>query len=169
MTALLTVAALTTLGTVAASPAQASASVSGCAPGVGKRVPVEFVHGFLGKPSAWTSMQAALEHVNNLYLDKPFDYSKEDTQWVADPAIGPALALRIECLATSSRKAGGSGKVILIVHSMGGLAAHWAAGDSADAAAVADDLGLVVTIATPTRPASTAPTPNGPARSAARP
>lgn len=137
------------LGTVAASPTRASSVTPGCAPTIGNKVPVEFVHGFLGAPSAWTSMEASLRSVQNLYLDTPFDYSQNHTDWVDNPAIGPKLAQRIACLATSSRRAGGPGKVILVVHSMGGLAVRWAANDSSNPGEVANDLGLVITIATP--------------------
>ena len=68
---------------------------------------------------------------------------------VTNPAIGPALAKRIDCLARSSLRGGGLGRVILVNHSMGGLATRYAAGQTVDGRRVSDELGLVVTIGTP--------------------
>jgi hypothetical protein len=85
---------------------------------------------------------------NTAYLSL-FNYSNYDTDWVTNPNIGPALSHQIACLATSSREDGGTGKVIVIAHSMGGLAIRWAATKSSNAAEVTNDLGLVITLGTP--------------------
>jgi pimeloyl-ACP methyl ester carboxylesterase len=111
---------------------------------------VVFVHGFLGNPSQWIQLRAVIERdVPGAYLDPSFDYSKFHTEWVDNPNIGPKLADRIVCLAASSRQGGGSGKVIVVAHSMGGLATRWAATKASNASQVANDIGLVVTISTP--------------------
>jgi triacylglycerol lipase len=78
-----------------------------------------------------------------------FDYAAESNQWVTDPRIGPALARDITCLADSSALDGGPGKVIVVAHSMGGLALRQAASDTVGTEAVAGKIGLAVTIATP--------------------
>jgi hypothetical protein len=91
-----------------------------------------------------------------------FDYGAVNTKWVTDPSIGPRLAACIAWLATASAKSGGPGKVVLVAHSMGGLAIRCAV----DPACVNTDrssypgipwpppaspgqLGLVITIGTP--------------------
>lgn len=51
-----------------------------------------------------------------------FDYHSYSGRWVTDPHIGPALGKVIDCLAAASGQ-----KVILVGHSMGGLAARYAA------------------------------------------
>jgi pimeloyl-ACP methyl ester carboxylesterase len=130
-------------------PAQAGAAAPGCMPGIGRRVPIVFVHGFLGQPTAWTQMQKIIQKQVPQAQTVLFDYSRYNRDWVDNPNIGPKLASEIACLAASSRQAGGSGKVIVVAHSMGGLATRWAATESSDASEVAKDLGLVVTISTP--------------------
>jgi hypothetical protein len=132
-----------------ATPAQGTTAGCVAAPKIGKKVPVLFVHGLFGSPSAWKDMEPAVKAVPDLYFDSTFDYSTVNGHWVDYPAIGPALATRIACLATSSREAGGSGKVILVGHSMGGLATRWAATEAKNSTEVANDIGLAVTIGTP--------------------
>jgi len=148
-----TMLCMTTLG-LAATGSASGATTPGCVPDIGKKVPVVMVHGFLGKPDAWTSgsssMTNSLAGVSGIYVDKEIiDYQSYNTSWVDDPHIGPMIAKRIACLATSSRKAGGPGKVIVIAHSMGGLATRWAATEASNASEVAKDIGLVITIGTP--------------------
>ena len=75
-----------------------------------------------------------------------FDYTKHASQWVTDQAIGPALARSIRCLARALDH-----KVTVVAHSMGGLATRLAQGQVLNGHAVADSLGRVVTIGTPTR------------------
>ena len=148
--ALLLALALGVLDLAGTAVAPASAGQAGCAPNIGKRIPVVFVHGFLGQPSTWIQLRAVIQRdVPEAYPDPSFDYSKYDTDWVDNPNIGPALANRIVCLAASSRQAGGPGKVIVVAHSMGGLATRWAATKASNASEVANDLGLVITISTP--------------------
>jgi triacylglycerol lipase len=78
-----------------------------------------------------------------------FNYASVSTQWVTNPAIGPALARDIACLADSSAAGGGPGRVIVIAHSMGGLALRQAASDTVGREGVASRIGLAVTVATP--------------------
>ncbi|HVB72446.1 MAG TPA: alpha/beta fold hydrolase [Ktedonobacteraceae bacterium] len=137
-----------------ATPAQASDA--GCAPNIGKRIPVILVHGLASSPTVWgsednlSSMVHALNELSGIYVDLPaFDYSQINKGWVDNPAIGPKLAQRIACLALSSRQAGGLGKVVIVAHSMGGLAARYAGAQTVNGRKVAEDMGLVVTIGTP--------------------
>lgn len=131
---------------VVASPTKAE--TKGCAPSIGKRVPIVLVHGLNSNKDAWgekndtNSMLNALSRNSDFFVET-FDYSVANKEWVDDPRIGPALAGRVACLAESSRQAGGIGKVITIGHSMGGLAIRYAS------RTVSQDMGLVVTIGTP--------------------
>ena len=134
-----------------AAQSRSNAPASGCeAPG--KNIPVLFVHGFKAGPAIWgdangdpNSMDGMVSAINGVKTDK-FDYQYYSLQWVTNPNIGAALATRILCLSQSSRVAGGSGKVIVVAHSMGGLALKEAIKEQPRVAAA---LGLVVTIATP--------------------
>jgi pimeloyl-ACP methyl ester carboxylesterase len=65
------------------------------------------------------------------------------------PRIGQALADRIACLADASVASNGPGKVIVVGHSMGGLATRQAASLQSGGRAVSERLGLVVTLGTP--------------------
>jgi hypothetical protein len=131
-----------------------AAAPSSCAVNLGTRVPVILVHGWNGSPADWGSpddggsMIHVIANMPGVYVE-PFDYHQFASSWVTNPAIGPALAKRIDCLARSSLRGGGLGKVILVDHSMGGLATRYAASQSVDGHRVSDELGLVVTIGTP--------------------
>ncbi len=72
-----------------------------------------------------------------------FDYHEHSGRWVSDPpSIGPALGDAIDCLFDRS----GSEKVIVVAHSMGGLATRYALGEDRDRA---DKVSTVVTFGTP--------------------
>lgn len=125
-----------------------------CMPEIGKRVPVVFVHGLMGRAVNWGNVNDPKSLAGKANSDarlaiELLDYYSTSLLWVDDPSIGPNLANRISCLAESSRKAGGPGKVIVVAHSMGGLATRFAAAQTVNGRKVSDDLGLVVTIGTP--------------------
>jgi pimeloyl-ACP methyl ester carboxylesterase len=113
---------------------------------------VLLVHGFFSSEATWNqgrpSMIRTLGQVRGLYV-RTFDYSRVNTRWVTDPDIGPALADRIACLAAASRQAGGPGKVVIVAHSMGGLATRYAASLASGGRRIGSLLGLVVTVGTP--------------------
>lgn len=125
------------------------------AAGLGTNVPVLLVHGFTQGPDIWSSggansMISAIGAIGGVKVVPPFDYSQENTSWVTNSHIGPALAGEIRCLASTSQRLGGAGKVFLVGYSMGGLAIRCAldprcAADAADPSQV----GLVVTLGTP--------------------
>jgi len=130
-----------------ATPAQAQAS--GCLPDVGKEVPVLFVHGFNSNSRIWGDDQHNFRKtVNDLgeISTHAFSYEQNSWRWITDEHIGHALADQITCMATSSRQQGGRGQVIVVAHSMGGLAVRQAMSENSE---VIKDLGLVITIATP--------------------
>lgn len=137
----------TTATTVGAATPASACTVDG------STMPVLLVHGFADSPEVWEtgspSMVQALGRVPGVFVAPPFDYSRDSLQWVDDPAIGPALAQRIDCLARASAAAHGPGRVVVVAHSMGGLALRYAASQRVGDRAVADDIARVVTIATP--------------------
>jgi triacylglycerol lipase len=112
---------------------------------------VLFVHGFTGSPGDFrrtrdgqASMIESVAGVPDV-VAYTFDYSAASTQWVTDPAIGPALAKAIVCLATRTGK-----RIVVVAHSMGGLAVRFAQGVVIDGQPVANSMQRVVTIGTPT-------------------
>lgn len=114
--------------------------------------PVLFVHGFFGSPRDFRrerdgrpSMLATIAATDGVAV-YTFDYSKHASKWVTDQAIGPALAESIQCLERASGR-----KVIVIAHSMGGLATRLAQGQVVRGRSVADSIERVITIGTPTR------------------
>lgn len=125
-----------------------------CDSGFGTKVPVLLVHGFNSNPRMWSeggasSMSSALRKLDGIKIVAPFDYESSHFDWVTSSNIGPKLATTIDCLSQASRKGGGSGKVIVVAHSMGGLATRDAASRIVDGRKIADELGLVVTLGTP--------------------
>lgn len=91
------------------------------------------VHGLGSKPTTWgvsddkdnyegTIRQLVDTFANTHYF--AFDYSEYNGRWVTNHNIGPKLADTIECFMQLSREGGGTGKIILLAHSMGGLAAQ---------------------------------------------
>jgi hypothetical protein len=134
------------------SPQAASAATGRCMSGFGSKTPALLVHGWTGDREDWTkgqpSMYDALSRSSKIALDR-FDYKPVNDQWVTNPAIGPKLAAHIDCLSRASVRGGGNGKVIVVAHSMGGLAARFAANQTVSGRSVADELGLVITLGTP--------------------
>lgn len=115
------------LAVVAFSPAAPAGAAAACGSNdpIGTRVPLLFVHGFIKSAKDWDV--AVKRFCSDKVYATTFDYSKVNTNWVTDPAIGPALAADILGLANASRKDGGPGKVLVVGHSMGGLAVRCAA------------------------------------------
>lgn len=150
MTALL-IAAM--LAVAVWTPRRATAESVQCSAKSETRQVVELVHGFASDPSTWN--QDARDYLTGrargICLDL-FDYAKWHFNWVTDLHIGPALAARIDTLGTASKAGGGSGKVIVIGHSMGGLATRCASAASCNGGRtdVAGHLAELITLGTPT-------------------
>lgn len=149
------------LGAGPLSPAQARSVESGvgCGPAVvtmgptgarGEVTPVLLVHGFAGGPgnfrrtlNGYPSLLATVRSIPATAVFG-FDYSDRSLRWVSDPAIGPALARAIDCLSVAYAR-----PVVVVAHSMGGLAAQYAQGQVLGGGPVSDRLAGVVAIATP--------------------
>ena len=117
---------------------------------VSGRTPVLFVHGFSGRPADFTnahggvaSMASTVESVPGV-ATATFDYSKHALDWVTDKRIGPALASAIVCLAQRTHHS-----VVVVTHSMGGLATRYAQAQTVAGTPVASVIDRVVTIGTP--------------------
>lgn len=108
--------------------------------------PVLFVHGIVSGPGVWGpgSASSVSGRVAGLHgvTAWTFSYAHQSLQWVTNPAIGPALAAAITCLSAASGH-----QVIVVGHSMGGLAAQFALGQ--DHGQVAADTAEVITVGTP--------------------
>ncbi len=112
-------------------------------------VPVVFIHGILSTAAMWDGSsassiagQAARMRGATAWT---FDYGPENLDWVTNPAIGPAFAKAISCLAQSSGH-----QVVIVAHSMGGLATQFAVGQPDPyGGMVGDHVAEVITIGTP--------------------
>ncbi|MDT0543262.1 MULTISPECIES: hypothetical protein [Streptomyces] len=95
---------------------------------VANSMPVLFVHGINAGADTWDGPGTDEEkwfprRVANLpnITAWTFDYKPAQPAWVTDPRIGPALRTAIDCLADASGH-----KVMVVAHSMGGLASQYA-------------------------------------------
>lgn len=145
--ATLVAVALLACSIIAASVSAAFANET-CETGFGDRVPVVQVHGLDSDSEIWDSMGEELEEINEIFPER-FDYRAASKEWVTHEDIGPKLARFIDCLAQASIEGGGKGKVIILAHSMGGLATRYAVNEAVGDRLVADEVGLVITIGTP--------------------
>jgi len=113
-------------------------------------MPVLFVHGFAGGPSNFRAANdgrpSVVESVGRVrgVATYTFNYSAHSLAWVTDPAIGPALAQAIACVADRHGR-----RVVVVAHSMGGLAAQFAQGETIDGQPVAGRIARIITVGTP--------------------
>jgi pimeloyl-ACP methyl ester carboxylesterase len=132
--------------TAAAAPTEKNCPV------VGNKIPVILVHGWNSGKTVWQTggFSPKLSGLSGVFVDDQFDYSSDSSQWVTKDSIAPALARRVMHLARCSAGQGGHGKVVLVGHSMGGLAIRCAASqECSKVPGVADKISLVVTMGTP--------------------
>lgn len=139
----------------ALAPAAAAAAQDGClsqlgiTPDPGQAMPVILVHGFAGNPGNLESTKEAIDNANTDLAAYPFDYSQANTEWVDHPRIGPRLRQWIICLSDVSQDNDGIGRVAIVAHSMGGLAARHALAGDHEGEPMADRVALVATLGTP--------------------
>ncbi|WP_158716416.1 triacylglycerol lipase [Blastococcus sp. Marseille-P5729] len=116
---------------------------------------VVLVHG-------WTASASDMQQLGENLLEREpdlaiflFDYSKSNGRWADEPGTSDCLALFIEAVSESHRAVGGSGKVVIVAHSMGGILARFALNDVTNGGvgqpASPDRVGAVITIDTPHR------------------
>jgi pimeloyl-ACP methyl ester carboxylesterase len=148
-TVVLVAAAAAVLAPNAVAATRSSQS-SACQNDFGTKTPVLLVHGFHEGTDVWSALvQAIQQDVPGAQAVTPFDYP--DTQWVTDPDVAPKLADVIGCLARDSAGNGGAGKVIIVAHSMGGLAVRCAVSTTCAGPGAANpaQIGLEITLGTP--------------------
>lgn len=151
--ALLLAAALLVL-IPAAGPARAAECDPAATPeAIGRSTVVVLVHGIGSSAEIWSAGSPALldtlRAVPGAYV-AAFDYAPAADRWVTDDGIGPALARHIACLADASRAGGGSGRLLLVGESTGGLAIRCALAEACGGVAGNDQrAGAVVTVGTP--------------------
>lgn len=140
--------ALAAPGCPAQSRYNSFADVSG-----GQR-PVVMVHGWNSSSSSMTDVERALTasgaktsgRVKPLY----FDYRSKATHWAALPQIAACLADFVHEVSARYEGAGGDGRVVVVAHSMGGLAARFASNGTYAANPITPgELLGVVTLGTP--------------------
>ena len=131
--------------------------------GIGKLTPeqrpVVLVHGWGGSSTKMVPVAQALTGPGSSIASQIkvfyFDYRAESIHWAAIPAIASCLAEYVSGISAAYRAAGGDGKVIVVAHSMGGLAVRFASATNSGGQGVFTDepidkdLGGLVTIDTP--------------------
>lgn len=133
----------------------------------GRFVPVVFVHGWTSRSTHVSERSGAFSHVIDLSsirgtTPRPirsliaqvqglpgavaftYDYHDTSGRWVTDDSVGPGLGRALRCLHRASGE-----KVIVVGHSMGGLAVRQAVGRQKDGTDRSDSVSTVVTFGTP--------------------
>lgn len=134
-----------------------------CQEPMGSRTPVLLIHGYNSDAASWKSA-IGTSNTPGIFCDSStwatsFVYGGDTAKlsdkqlsymWVREYEIGPTLAARIGTLADQSRRNGGPGKVVLIGHSLGGLAIRCALTDSCGHHGnLSTKVELIATIGTP--------------------
>lgn len=105
--------------------------------------PVVFVHGWTSSSATFHDTgQFLAEQLGNRIQPYYFDYAEQSTTWAGDDRVAGCLATYLTAV---SNAYGGDSKVIVVAHSMGGLATLYAAGRNG----VSNRIGGVVTFDTP--------------------
>jgi pimeloyl-ACP methyl ester carboxylesterase len=108
--------------------------------------PVIFVHGWTGDSSVFKATGLVFQQqTNNQINPYYFDYARRSTTWAGADVVAGCLATYIDTVSKAYRSAGGNGKVLVVAHSMGGLATLYASARPG----VGSDLGGVITFDTP--------------------
>jgi pimeloyl-ACP methyl ester carboxylesterase len=131
----------------------------------GRYVPVVMIHGWTGRSTHSRARTGSFSHLIDLtdivgqkiHADRSligqiqripgaavftFDYHDFSARWVTDDHVGPALGRAIDCLYETTGE-----RVILVAHSMGGLASRQALTAAADARA--NKVSTLITFGTP--------------------
>ncbi|HEX6461732.1 MAG TPA: hypothetical protein VFZ58_00470 [Candidatus Saccharimonadales bacterium] len=111
------------------------------------KTPIVSVHGYKSNPEVWQGKGSIEELIKSQVRDGAFfyfNYEHVNTRWVTDPDIAPRLTKYIACYSILSKR-----PVILLTHSMGGLAAREAFDSAAYGIHIKDVVEHVITIAPP--------------------
>lgn len=117
---------------------------------VGER-PVVLVHGWTDNSGRMQPVKTGLESLSpGKYTFRSFDYRNVNTEWAAHPAIASCLAHYVHAVSKAYSDVGGDGRVLVVTHSMGGLAIRYATSpEFTDDPLTAAQLAGVVTIDAP--------------------
>ncbi|WP_194904123.1 alpha/beta fold hydrolase [Catenulispora rubra] len=111
--------------------------------------PVVFVHGWTGTPMTGTAAMLTRQ-LGDRINPFQFDYSTWSSNWASNPNIASCLADYVNGVSAAYRAAGGDGRVVVVAHSMGGLAIRYATSGQYVAHPIpADEIPYVITIDTP--------------------
>ncbi|WP_278265353.1 alpha/beta fold hydrolase [Nocardia sp. AG03] len=115
------------------------------------RHPLVFVHGWLGDGNGWSVTAEMIEdRLPDTFLTMSFDYSAANSEWAASPRIAGCLAQYLRRISRAQQDMGGAGKIFVVGHSLGGLAARFASSaDYGGSPSVGAVLAGITTIATP--------------------
>jgi pimeloyl-ACP methyl ester carboxylesterase len=120
------------------------------------RRPAVFVHGWTGngnvrtgKPSLQALAEVLTRQVDNQIQPYFYDYGPVSTTWASRPEVAGCLGEYVTAVSKAFRDEGGDGKVLIVAHSMGGLAALYAADSRYTIAPIGPLLAGVVTFDTP--------------------
>jgi pimeloyl-ACP methyl ester carboxylesterase len=134
---------------LASSPCEQPPQVTAIAGSSASTRPVVLVHGWDGQASTMQPVANALGAAKLPVHPFLFDYRSHNTDWASRPTVAGCLSAYIAAISAAYQKAGGDGKVIVIAHSMGGLAARFASNSQFTGTPVSQDLGAIITVDTP--------------------
>lgn len=121
--------ALTTDSAAAAAGPQCPRSLTGSTEPAAHQAPtsrpVVLVHGWTGAPLTDTATQLT-KQLGERISTFQYDYSSWSSYWASNPNIAACLADYVNAVSAAYRHAGGDGKVVIVAHSMGGLAIRYA-------------------------------------------
>jgi hypothetical protein len=158
--ALVVIAVLVVAGPL---PATAQTSAAGCPTGRGNAFPgstppaagqsallrpVVLVHGWTGRPMTGTAKQlrsALPERISTF----TFDYQSWSARWAATPNVAACLADYVNAVAAAYAGKGGDGRVLVVAHSMGGIAIRYAMSGTVARPVTARTVPYVFTFDTP--------------------
>jgi pimeloyl-ACP methyl ester carboxylesterase len=121
----------------AAASCSDSSTKAGTGQAAGRR-PVIFVHGWRDKGGELKKPAEELKRRTGERIQPfHFDYGNQSTTWAADKLVSGCLATYVKQIVAAFEAVGGDGRVILVGHSMGGLASLYATTDEDARAAVA--------------------------------
>lgn len=154
------VAGIMLMAAVLVTPGYASAAPVGCPssgfpestnPAAGQsssRRPVVLVHGWTGSPMTATA-EALSSALHGRISTFTFNYHGWSARWASNPHIAGCLAGYLAAVAAKYKAAGGDGKLIVVAHSMGGLAVRYAMSPDVSHPIGAATVPYVITFDTP--------------------
>lgn len=112
--------------------------------------PVILVHGWNSSMSGMSAMANGIKQTLGARVAVyRFDYSATPDSWAGSPEVSMCLAEYIDLISTGSRARGGSGKVMLVGYSLGGLAIRYASAQSVHGRNIGAEMAGVITLDTP--------------------